>query len=289
MNTLRERIDTAAAYLRGRLPAGFTPRALVILGSGLGGVADAVVPLLAVPYGEIPGFVASTAPGHAGRLIFGHLGPTPIAVMLGRLHFYEGYSLEDITLPVRVLRALGADTLVVTNAAGGLAPALREGDLMLIADHLNLMGFGGQNPLRGPNDASLGERFLPMNPCYDAGLMGLARHVAHEQGLELRKGVYVMIPGPTFETNAELRFLRLAGGDAVGMSTVPEVIVARHGGMRVLGISCITNMAVADADIAVRHEGVLAVAGAAAPRFAALLRGIIERLDAWTEGEGQEA
>jgi purine-nucleoside phosphorylase len=282
MSTLPERIETAAAAMHERHPEGFTPRALVILGSGLGGLADETPTVASVPYGEIPGFVASTAPGHAGRLVFGHSGPTPVALMQGRLHFYEGYSLEDVTFPVRVAKALGADTLVVTNAAGGLNPSFRVGDLMLIADHINLMGFGGQNPLRGPHDVMLGVRFLPMNPCYDQSLLDLARQVAHEQHLEVRKGIYVMIPGPTFETNAELHFLRMAGGDAVGMSTIPEVIVARHGGMRALGISCITNMAVPDWEEPVDHESVLAVAAAARPRFTALVQGVLTALDTWT-------
>jgi purine-nucleoside phosphorylase len=287
MSTLRERIDAAAEMLRGRLPGDFTPRALVILGSGLGGLADELPTVAAVPYSEIPSCPSSTAPGHAGRLVFGHAGPTPVALMQGRLHFYEGYSLEDVTFLVRVAKALGADTLVVTNAAGGLNPSFRVGDLMLISDHINLMGFGGQNPLRGPNDDTLGVRFLPMNPCYDHGLLDLARRVAHDQGLELRKGIYVMIPGPTFETNAELHFLRMAGGDAVGMSTIPEVIVARHGGMRVLGISCITNMAVPDWEEPVDHEGVLAVAAAARPRFTTLVRGVLTALDTWS-GEAED-
>src|SRR5690349_15137610 len=166
INSLRERINTATTALRGRLPAGFTPRALVILGSGLGSLADTADPVAIVPYGEIPGFAVSTAPGHAGRLVFGHIGPTPVALMQGRLHYYEGYSLDEITFPVRVLHALGAEVLVVTNAAGALTPSFRAGDLMLISDHLNLLGFGGPNPLRGPNDDSLEPRFLPPNPCY---------------------------------------------------------------------------------------------------------------------------
>jgi purine-nucleoside phosphorylase len=287
MSTLRERIDAAAEMLRGRLPGDFTPRALVILGSGLGGLADEIPAVATVPYSEIPGCPTSTAPGHAGRLVLGHAGPTPVAMMQGRLHFYEGYSLEDVTFLVRVAKALGADTLLVTNAAGGLNPSFRVGDLMLISDHINLMGFGGQNPLRGPNDDTLGVRFLPMNPCYDHGLLDLARRVAHEQSLELRKGIYVMIPGPTFETNAELHFLRMAGGDAVGMSTIPEVIVARHGGMRVLGISCITNMAVPDWEEPVDHEGVLAVAAAARPRFTTLVQGVLTALATWS-GEAED-
>ncbi len=282
MSTLRERIDRATAMLREQLPGDFTPRALVILGSGLGGLADEIPAVASVPYGEIPGCVASTAPGHAGRLVFGHIGPTPVALMQGRLHFYEGYSLEDVTFPVRILQALGADMLLVTNAAGGLNPSFRVGDLMVISDHINLMGFGGQNPLRGPNDDTLGVRFLPMNPCYDHALLDLARHVGHEQGVELRKGIYVMIPGPTFETNAELHFLRMAGGDAVGMSTIPEVIVARHGGMRVLGISCITNMAVPDWEEPVDHESVLAVAASVRPRFTTLVHGVLSALDSWS-------
>ena len=207
-------------------------------------------------------------------------------MMQGRLHFYEGHSLAQATFPVRVARALGAEMLIVTNAAGGLNPEYRPGDLMLIADHINLMGWGGANPLIGPNDESLGPRFLPMNPAYDPELMDVATAEAAAQTRLLRRGVYIMIPGPNFETNAELRALRLLGGDAVGMSTVPEVLVARHGGMRVLGISCITNMAVADWKEPVQHEEVLNVANEAGPRLVALVRGVLRRLGAGEHAAG---
>ena len=210
----------------------------------------------------------------------------PLLMMQGRLPYYEGHSPAQATFPVRVARALGAEILIVTNAAGGLNPECRPGDLMLISDHINMMGWGGANPLIGPNDESLGPRFLPMNPAYDPALMDLATAEAAAQTRLLRRGVYIMIPGPNFETNAELRALRLLGGDAVGMSTVPEVLVARHGGMRVLGISCITNMAVADWKEPVQHDEVLNVANEAGPRLVALVRGVLRRLGAGEDAPG---
>ena len=279
-------IARSAEALRARLPADFRPRVLVILGSGLGALADEVEAVARIPYGEIPGWTASTVVGHAGRLICGTLEGVPLLMMQGRLHFYEGHSLAQATFPVRVARALGAEMLIVTNAAGGLNPDYRPGDLMLIADHINLMGWGGANPLIGPNDESLGPRFLPMNPAYDPALMDVATAEAAAQTRLLRRGVYIMIPGPNFETNAELRALRLLGGDAVGMSTVPEVLVGRHGGMRVLGISCITNMAVADWKEPVQHEEVLNVANEAGPRLVALVRGVLRRLGAGEHASG---
>ncbi|HUS15023.1 MAG TPA: purine-nucleoside phosphorylase [Chloroflexia bacterium] len=280
MSDLSAAIAASAAALRERLPSGFTPRALVILGSGLGSLADEVDAVARIPYSEIPGWTASTVAGHVGRLICGTLSGVPVVMMQGRLHFYEGHALAATTFPVRVARALGAGILIVTNAAGALNPEYRPGDLMIIADHVNLMGWGGANPLIGPNDERLGPRFLPMNPAYDRELMNLAETAAAGQTPILRSGVYIMIPGPNFETNAELRALRTLGGDAVGMSTVPEVLVARHGGMRVLGISCITNMAVADWDEPVAHELVLQTALSAGPRLAALVRGVLAGLGA---------
>jgi len=283
-STLAAGVAPSAAALRDRLPAGFAPRVLVILGSGLGGLANAVAAVARIPYGEIPGWASSTVPGHSGQLIAGTLEGVPLLMMQGRLHYYEGHPLAQVTFPVRVARALGAELLIVTNAAGGLNPEYRPGDLMAIADHINLLGWGGANPLIGPHDERLGPRFLPMNPAYDGELIRLAQAVGAEQHLALRRGVYIMIPGPNFETNAELRALRVLGGDAVGMSTVPEVLVARHGGMRVLGISCITNMAVADWDEPVQHEDVLSTANEAGPRLAALVRGVLRRWE--TAGHG---
>ncbi|MGI8589157.1 MAG: purine-nucleoside phosphorylase [Chloroflexia bacterium] len=274
---LTDEIKQTAAGLRAQLPADFRPEVLLILGSGLGGLADEVDAAARVPYAEIPGWAVSTVVGHTGTLHAGTLAGVPVLVMQGRLHLYEGYSPTAITLPVRTARALGASTLIVTNAAGALNPDYRPGDLMLIADHINLAGWGGANPLLGPNDESLGPRFPAMNPAYDPELTSLALNVAGPNS-GLRRGTYVMLPGPNFETNAELRALRILGGDAVGMSTVPEVLVARHGGMKVLGISCITNMAVADWEEPILHDQVLDTAKEAGPRLAGLVMGILAQL-----------
>jgi purine-nucleoside phosphorylase len=274
--TLYDQVREAAVYIRGR--AGLRPAIAIILGSGLGDLASDVQDATALPYGEIPHFLRSTVPGHAGRLLVGVLEGAPVVMMQGRFHFYEGYTLSELTLPVRVMHALGAQTLIVTNAAGGINPAYRPGDFMLIRDHINLPGLVGANPLMGPNDERLGERFPPMARAYDADLRKLAREVAagqSETGTVLHEGIYVMLSGPFFETGAELRFLRTIGADAVGMSTAPEVVVARHEGMRVLGISLISNMATGEESEEVDHAGVLATADAARPRFAALVRGIV--------------
>jgi purine-nucleoside phosphorylase len=217
--------------------------------------------------------------GHAGRLLIGTLEEVPVVMMQGRFHSYEGYALPALTLPVRVMHALGAQTLVVTNAAGGINPAYRPGDFMLIRDHIYLPGMTGANPLMGPNDDRLGERFPPIAKAYDASLRRLAREVAAGQpGTTLHEGIYVMLSGPFFETGAELRFLRTIGADAVGMSTAPEVVVARHEGMRVLGISLITNTATGEETEEVEHSSVLATADAARPRFTALVRGIMRAM-----------
>jgi purine-nucleoside phosphorylase len=221
--------------------------------------------------------VQSSVVGHVGRLVAGTLEGTRVLVMQGRLHYYEGHSLQQVTFPVRVMRALGAHTLVVTNAAGGLNPQYRAGDLMLIEDHINMLGWGGANPLMGPNDQELGPRFPAMNPAYDPELLKIAEEAAAACNVEVRKGVYIVLAGPNYETRAELRALRMLGGDAVGMSTVPEALVARHGGMRVLGISNITNMALADSDEPVNHEEVLQVAAESGPRFARLMKEVIKR------------
>lgn len=271
--TLFEQVAEALASIQARTT--LTPAVAIILGSGLGDIATELRDVTAIPYTEIPHFAHSTVPGHAGRLLLGMLGGVPAVVMQGRFHFYEGYSLQAITLPVRVMRMLGAHTLIVTNAAGGMNAAYRPGDFMLIRDHINIPGLAGANPLIGPNDQRLGERFPPLAGAYDPALRALARSIAATQpGTTLHEGVYVMVAGPSYETGAELKFLHAIGADAVGMSTVPEVVVARHMHMRVLGLSLITNSATGEETEEVKHAEVLAVAGAARLRFAALVRGI---------------
>jgi purine-nucleoside phosphorylase len=279
-DNLGERIEEAARSVRERLPDGWAPDVGVILGSGLGSLADEVRALASIPYSQIPGFPASAVVGHAGRLVLGELEGKRAAMMQGRLHFYEGHSLQETTFPVRVMRALGARTLVVTNAAGGLNPDFEAGDLMLITDHINMLGWGGQNPLIGPNDPELGPRFPAMNPAYAPELRRIALEAAEECNILLRQGVYIVLAGPNYETAAELRLLRQWGADAVGMSTVPEVIVAVHGGMRVVGISAITNLALADAesDQPVNHDEVLEVADRIRPKFVSLMKKIISEL-----------
>ncbi|HEV2582244.1 MAG TPA: purine-nucleoside phosphorylase [Ktedonobacteraceae bacterium] len=278
--TLYDQVQEAAASIRARTV--LQPAIAIILGSGLGDLAHDVQEAVALPYADIPHFQRSTVPGHAGRLLVGRLEGVPVVMMQGRFHFYEGYTLSALTLPVRVMHALGAQTLIVTNAAGGINPAYRPGDFMLIRDHIYLPGLVGANPLMGPNDERLGSRFPPVAKAYDADLRNLASAVADGQpGATLHEGIYVMLSGPFFETGAELRFLRVIGADAVGMSTAPEVVVARHEHMRVLGISLITNMATGDESEEVDHVGVLATADAARPRFAALVRGIVRGMAAF--------
>ena len=270
---LRARVDAAAAAVRARFAA--VPDAAVILGTGLGGLARELRVDVALDYSSIPGFAPSTVESHAGRLLCGTLGGKTVLAMQGRLHRYEGYSLQDVTFPVRVLRALGATTLVVSNACGGMHPLWAPGDLMLIADHINLLG---DNPLVGPHDESFGARFPDMSEPYPERLRALARAVAAEQGTVLREGVYAAVPGPNLETRAEYRMLRTLGADVVGMSTVPEVIVAVQGGMQVLGVSIITDQCLPDALEPALLERILAVAGRAEPRLTALVRGVLERL-----------
>jgi len=256
------------------------PDVALILGSGLGNLASEIRDAIGIPYAEIPHFARSTVPGHAGRLLIGKLEDVPVVVMQGRFHFYEGYALDVLTLPVRVMHLLGAETLIVTNAAGGVNPVYRPGDFMLIRDHINLPGLAGMNPLIGPNDERFGERFPPLAHAYDAELRTLAQSVAANWSeITLHEGVYVMVGGPSYETGAELRFLRTIGADAVGMSTAPEVVVARHMGMRVLGLSLITNTATGDETEAVNHAEVLAAADAARPKFALLVRGILRGIN----------
>src|SRR5215208_1622295 len=235
MNTsLADRVLEAASSLRGRVRV--MPKVGIVLGSGLGPLADAVEDAVAVPYGEVPYFPVSTVPGHRGQLVVGMLEGAPVAVMRGRVHYYEGYDLRQVTFPIRVLRRLGAEVLILTNAAGGVNEGYQPGELMVLRDHLNLMGLAGLNPLIGPDDPELGVRFLDMADAYDAELRDRALQVGMELGLAVHEGVYAVVAGPSFETAAEVRFLRLAGADAVGMSTAPEVIVASHERMSVLGL-----------------------------------------------------
>jgi purine-nucleoside phosphorylase len=256
------------------------PRIGLILGSGLQALADEVADADRIPYAEIPHFPRPGVSGHSGQLVIGKLAGQSILIMQGRAHPYEGLSLQHATLPVRVMGELGITTLIVTNAAGGLSPAFRAGDLMLITDHIGLMAMTGGNPLWGPNDDTLGPRFPALNNAYDPALRRLALDVAARLGIELRTGIYIGLGGPTYETPAEVRFLRLIGGDACGMSTVPEVIVARHMGLRVLGISGISNMATADPDATEEadHAEVLAAGTVMAPKMVAIVRGVLESL-----------
>ena len=268
-----ERVEQAADVVRARF--GKTPDAAIVLGTGLGGLATKISVEAVVEYADISGFPLSTVESHAGRLLCGTLSGKTVVAMQGRFHRYEGYSLGQVTFPVRVLRALGAKTLIVSNACGGMHPLWAPGDLMLIADHINLLG---DNPLIGPNDDRLGPRFPDMSEPYDGRLRDVARRVAAEQRITLREGVYVAVPGPNLETRAEYRYLRAAGADVVGMSTVPEVIVAVHGGMRVLGISIITDQCLPDALEAASVETIIAVASRAEPNLTSLVCGVLERL-----------
>jgi purine-nucleoside phosphorylase len=267
--------QTAARFIAARTR--HRPEIGLILGSGLNSLADEIADADVIPFGEIPHFPVSTVPGHLGALVLGALGGKTVIAMRGRAHFYEGYSMQQVTLPVRAMRELGVETLIVTNAAGGVNANLEAGDLMLITDHINFVGMSGQNPLRGPNDDSLGPRFPDMTGAYDPALGELARVTARELGIALREGVYIMLAGPSFESPADVRFIRLIGADAVGMSTVPEVIVARHGGMRVLGLSLISNSLVHGHE-QVSHEQVLAAGRNAVPKLAALIKRVLARM-----------
>jgi purine-nucleoside phosphorylase len=268
-----ETVNAAAEVVRARLSR--APDVAIVLGTGLGGLAREIDVAATVDYADIPGFPLSTVESHAGRLLCGTLGGKTVVAMQGRFHRYEGYSLQQVTFPVRVLRALGAETLVVSNACGGMREEWAPGDLMLIADHINLQG---DNPLVGDHDDRLGVRFPDMSAPYDASLRALARTVAREQGTVLREGVYVAVTGPNLETRAEYRMLRTIGADVVGMSTVPEVIVAVQGGMRVLGLSIITDQCVPETLEPAELETIIATAGRAEPRLTALVRGVLERL-----------
>ncbi len=266
--------EQSAAYIRERLN-GFIPKVALILGSGLGPIGDLVEDAVVVPYGEIPHFKTSTAPGHRGRLVFGTLAGRRVAVMQGRMHHYEGYSYEDTVYALRVLRLLGCDTLIVTNAAGCANPDWHAGDLMLITDQIKLFS---ESPLRGENLPEFGTRFPDASYLYAPRLREIARTAAAEQGVLLREGVYFYCYGPQFETPAEVRAARLLGGDAVGMSTAPEAIAAAHCGMETLGFSMLTNMAAGLQDHPLSEEEVIETGNAAREQFTRLVLGCLERL-----------
>ncbi|HKP48462.1 MAG TPA: purine-nucleoside phosphorylase [Gemmatimonadales bacterium] len=270
---LFDRIQEAAAVVRGRSP--LEPEVGIILGTGLGGLADEISVDASIPYESLPGFPLSTVESHAGRLLLGRMGKRPVVAMQGRFHRYEGYGLAEVTFPVRVMRALGAQTLVVSNACGGMNPLWEPGDLVLLSDHINLLG---DNPLIGANDDRLGPRFPDMSDPYDAELRALTRTLAADLGIRLREGVYVAVPGPNLETRAEYRMLRAMGADVVGMSTVPEVIVASHAGMRTVGISIITDQCLPDALEPANIERIIDTAKRAEPSLTRLIARLVERL-----------
>jgi purine-nucleoside phosphorylase len=272
--------DYAEAVKAIRSKTDLTPRIGLVLGSGLGGLADAVESPVTIPYADIPGWPRSTVQGHSGRLVIGHLEGVPVLVQQGRAHFYEGYTPQQITFPIRVMHYAGIKTLILTNAAGGVNRTYAAGDIMMLNDHINFVGMSGNNPLMGPNDEALGPRFLGMSQTYDRDLRQRAHVVARDAGIALHEGVYVCLSGPTFETPAEIRMMRAIGGDAVGMSTVHEVLVARHAGMRVLAFSSITNVGIDAVDTTqdTNHNEVLEVGNVIVPRLTQLLRGVIKSL-----------
>jgi len=267
-------IETAAGYIRDRISA--PPGIGIVLGSGWGDFADKIINPVRIKYADVPGFPISGVKGHAGEWIHGMIGGKQALVMSGRFHSYEGYDLKTVTLPIRVMNALGVRTVILTNAAGGINTSYEVGDLMLIADHINMTG---RNPLSGPNYDALGERFPDMSAAYDRQLRSLAHAAAAGIGLTLREGIYAQMSGPSFETPAEIRMLRIMGADAVGMSTVPEATVARHGGMRVMGLSCITNMAAGVLDQPLSHSEVIEAGSAAAGRISRFLEAFVRGLE----------
>jgi purine-nucleoside phosphorylase len=269
-------IDRLSGAIRSRIK--INPRVAIILGTGLGGLADSVQDAVILPYSQFQDWPVSTVQGHSGRLVVGMLEGQAVFVMQGRIHYYEGYTMAQVTLPVRVMQRLGIEILIVTNAAGAINPDFAPGDVMLITDHLGLANMSGLNPLIGPNLDEFGPRFPDMSQAYDRGLGTLTRRVAKENKITLREGVYVGLSGPSFESPADLRFLRLAGADSVGMSTVPEVTVARHGGMRVLGFSGISNKANLDGNTITSHEEVLEAGKVLVPKLEALIRGVLRLL-----------
>jgi purine-nucleoside phosphorylase len=270
-------IDQIAQSIRERID--IQPRIALILGSGLGKLAEAVENPTIIPYRKLTNWPVSTVIGHEGSLVAGKLQGHDVVVMQGRVHYYEGYSMDQVVLPVRVMQRLGIEILIVTNAAGAINPDFNPGDLMLITDHLNMIGMAGPNPLRGPNFDEIGTRFPDMSQAYDRELGQTAREIARENNILLREGVYAGLAGPSFETPADLRFLNIIGADSVGMSTVPEVTVARHGGQRVLGISGISNKANLDGNTVTTHQEVLEAGEVMVPKFITLIKGILSQLD----------
>jgi len=273
MDNLKTRISEAADFIRTKVS--LVPQIGIILGTGLGSLADGIEFTAKVDYTDIPHFPVSTVESHAGRLLFGNLKGKPVVAMQGRFHYYEGYTMQQVTFPVRVLKELGIETLIVSNACGGLNPQFNRGDIMIITDHINLQG---NNPLIGPNDESIGERFPDMYNCYDHDLVKLAEQVALDQKLPARKGVYVSVAGPNLETAAEYRFLRIIGADVVGMSTVPEVIAARHQKTKVLAFSIITDMGLPDALGPCSLSEIIETANHAEPKLRELIAGCVERM-----------
>ena len=273
MLELYAQIEAAADYIRGKW--NHSPKAGVILGTGLGDVAAEIESPVAIDYESIPHFPKSTATSHRGRLVCGKLAGVPVVAMEGRFHQYEGYPLKQITLPVRVMKALGADTLIVSQAVGGMNPYYKPGDVMIIDDHINLMG---DNPLVGVNDDRLGPRFPDMSVPYTPELIEVALETARRENFVVHRGVTVAVTGPNLETRAEYRFLRMLGADVVGMSTVPECLVAVHGGMRVFGLSVVTDMCLPDNLKAANVEEIIAVANAAQPKLRALVMGVLKHI-----------
>jgi purine-nucleoside phosphorylase len=278
MTFLRADYERAVEVIRARITN--QPRIGLVLGSGLGGLADLLEQPAIIPYDEIPGWARSTVHGHHGRLVIGTLEGKLVLCQQGRAHFYEGYTMQQVTFPIRVMKFLGIDTVILTNAAGGLNKSYQVGDVMLINDHINLPGMIGQSPLMGPNDDSLGPRFLGMSQTYDRTLRQYAHEVAQAEHIPMHEGVYIALSGPSFETPAEVRMLRGWGGDAVGMSTVHEVLVARHMGMRVMAFSGITNSGIDQTDTAfdTNHEEVLEAGLVIVPRLTTLIRGILRKM-----------
>ncbi|RKD27858.1 purine-nucleoside phosphorylase [Caminicella sporogenes DSM 14501] len=273
MRDLKEKIVESAEFIRSK--TNLTLQIGLILGSGLGSLADEIEDKVIVKYEEIPNFPISTVEGHEGQLVIGTLEGKNVVAMQGRFHYYEGYTMQEVTFPVRVMKELGVQMILVTNACGGMNPDFYPGAIMFIEDHINFMG---NNPLIGPNDESLGPRFPDMSTAYDKSLINLGQKVGEKLGIETKKGVYTAISGPNYLTAAELRMLRTIGSDAVGMSTVPEVIVARHAGLRVLGISCVTDMAIADGLEPLEHSQVVEVANRTRPKFIKLVKGILREI-----------
>ena len=273
-----EDIDQAVQFITRKIK--ITPKVGLVLGSGLGALADQVKEAVVIPYADIPNWPLSTIHGHAGKLVIGMLAGQPVMVMQGRTHFYEGYPMDQVTLPIRVMQRMKVNTIILTNAAGAINPSYQPGDVMVLTDHIGLIGMAGMNPLRGPNLEEFGERFPDMSQVYDRKLIGLAQKIAGEQKIVLHQGVYVCLSGPSFETPADLRFLRGIGADAVGMSTVPEAIVARHGRTSVLAFSGISNKANLDGNTETTHEEVLAAGSVIAPKLLRIITGVLESLAA---------